>query len=80
MYKKHLKQLRRDIFDCAFDPDICGFATTNELAEASGLSWTTVDNLYRGITKYPRHATIYSLALAIGMDIQYVKEACHTSS
>ena len=76
-YATHLKQLRKDIFEAAFDPDICGFATTNELAEEAGLSWTTVDRLYRGLTKRPHHWTIYRLAKAVKMDIELVKEVIH---
>jgi transcriptional regulator with XRE-family HTH domain len=72
--KGHLKQLRRDIFDAAFDIDICGFTTINSLADAAGLSWTTVDNLYRGRTTEPRYSTIYKLAKAVKMDLRFVKE------
>lgn len=74
-FDKHLNQLRKDLFDAAFDPDVCGFATVNELAEASNLSWATVDNLYRGVTKDPRHRTIYKLAIAIKMDLELVGES-----
>jgi DNA-binding Xre family transcriptional regulator len=73
-FKQHLKQLRKDIFNAAFDEDICGFATVNELADAAGLSWQTVDNLYRGKTFEPRHSTIFKLCKAIQMDINLVEE------
>ena len=73
-YKKHLAQLRKDIFEAAFDPDICGYATINELADNAGLCWQTVDRLYRNLTKRPSHQTIYGLAKAVGMDLQLVKE------
>ena len=74
-YERHLKQVRKDIFEAAFDPDICGFATTNDLAGTSGLNWDTVDNLYRGVTKRPAERTIFQLARAVGMDLALVKEA-----
>ena len=74
-FNQHLRQLRRDIFDAAFDPDICGFATINELANSAGLAWTTVDNLYRGVTKDPKHQTIFKLCKAIQMDLDLAKEA-----
>jgi hypothetical protein len=73
-YKKHLNQLRKDIFEAAFDPDICGYATVNDLADAAGLDWVTVDRLYRGLTKRPAHKTILSLAKAVKMDLTLVKE------
>lgn len=71
-FKSHLKQLRKDIFDAAFDEDICGFSTINELADAAGLSWQTVDRFYRGITFEPRHSTIFKLCKAVQMDITLV--------
>jgi len=67
-----LKQIRKDIFDAAFDPDICGYSTTNELAEEADLCWTTVDNLYRGVTKKPGWFTIVKLAKAVGMDVRLI--------
>ncbi len=72
--KSHLKQLRKDIFEAAFDPDICGFATINQLADKAGLCWQTVDRFYRGVTFEPRYTTVRKLALAVGMDIALVQE------
>jgi hypothetical protein len=74
-YRQHLSQVRSDIFEAAFDPDICGFATVNDLAAEAGLDWTTVDNLYRGVTKRPAHKTVFALARAVKMDLQLVQEA-----
>ncbi len=70
-----LKQIKSDIFEAAFDEDICGFECVNHLAEEAGLSWQTVDNLYRGKTKHPRFETIEKLAKAVGMDLKLVKHA-----
>jgi DNA-binding phage protein len=69
-----LEQIRREIFSVAFDPDICDFATVNDLADEAGLCWATVDNLYRGTTKEPRLSTFFKLCKAVGMDINLVKE------
>jgi hypothetical protein len=47
----------------------------NDLAAEAGLDWTTVDNLYRGVTKRPAHKTIFALARAVKMDLRLVQEA-----
>lgn len=78
-YKQHLNQVRKDIFEAAFDPDICGFATINDLADTAGLAWGTVERLYRNETKRPAHSTIFALARAVRMDIELVKEELATS-
>lgn len=78
-FSQHLKELRQEIFEYAFDPDICGFATINDLATTAGLSWQTVENLYRGVTKEPRHSTMWKLCVATGMDIA-LKEAAKEKS
>lgn len=69
-----LEQIRREIFSVAFDPDICGFSTVNDLADEAGLCWATVDNMYRRQTKEPRLSTFFKLCKAVGMDINLVKE------
>lgn len=69
-----LKRIRKEIFDAAFDVDVCGFQTVNQLADAANLGWTTVDNLRCGSTKEPRLRTIYKLCKAVKMDIALVHE------
>lgn len=72
-FQEHMKQLRKDIFECAFDPDVCAFATVNDLADTAGLAWTTVDNLYRGVTKRPTYHTLWRLCKAIKMPVKYIR-------
>lgn len=72
-FQDHLKQLRKDIFECAFDPEICDFATVNDLADTAGLAWTTVDNLYRGVTKRPTYHTLYRVCKAINMPVKFIR-------
>lgn len=76
--KRFLKRLLREIFDLAFDQEVCAYATIEDLAHASKLCPATVHRLYQGITKEPRLSTIYKLARAIKMDIELVKEAVLT--
>lgn len=73
-WKQYLKQLRKDIFECAFDPDICEFATITDLAYAAGLSVSTVHKLYRGHTFEPRGSTLFKLCKAIQMDVALVQQ------
>lgn len=72
-YAQHLNQLRKDMFECAFDPDICGYATINDLAIAADLDWKTVERLYLGRTKRPAHRTIEQIAKAVGLPIKYTR-------
>lgn len=72
-FKAFLKQTLTDIFDAAFDMDICNF-TLEELASEAGLASSTVRRLYRAETKEPRLHTIFKLCRAIKMDISFVKE------
>jgi hypothetical protein len=80
-FDKKLTQVLSDIFEAAFDPDICAFDTINALAVEANLSWITVQNLYAHYrrpkqgTKEPRFSTIYKLAGAVNMDIQLLNEA-----
>ena len=75
-FKKALDQVRKDIFEAAFDPNICGMGTINELADKAGLAWATVERLYRSKdgTKNPGLRTIFCLAKAVKMDIKLVQE------
>jgi DNA-binding phage protein len=75
-FKKALDQVRKDIFEAAFDPNICAMGTINELADKAGLAWATVERLYRSKdgTKNPGLRTIFCLAKAVKMDIKLVRE------
>lgn len=84
-FNDRLIQVLSDIFEAAFDADICGFDTINSLATTAQLSWTTVANLYAHYrrpkqgTKEPRFSTIYKLAHAVKMDIELLDEALQVS-
>jgi len=79
-WDKFLHQLRKDIFDCAFDIDICGFQTIGDLAAKAGVCYNTVANLFHGITKEPRLHTIFKLCRAIKMDMGLVREGLMTAA
>lgn len=73
-FRQHLRGLLDDIFEAAFDEDICGFNSENDLADAAGVCWGTVHNLYSRQTKEPRHSTIWKLCKAVKMDIELARE------
>lgn len=73
--KNYLRKLLKEIFDLAFDMDVCAFATEGDLARAANLQTVTVQRLRRGITKEPRLSTLYKLAKAIKADLELVREA-----
>jgi DNA-binding phage protein len=73
-YAKWLEEQLSDIFNAAFDEDICGFENINQLAEEANLAWDTVYNLRNHYTRFPQMQTIFKLCLAIKMDINLVKE------
>lgn len=74
-FKTFLKEIVNEIFEAAFDIDICGFSTEEDLATKARMSTSTVNKLRRGITKEPRLSTIYKLAKAIKMDVHLLDEA-----
>lgn len=43
--------------------------TTNQLANLSGITQSTVDNIMRGITKNPKLKTLHKLAVGLDMTI-----------
>ena len=73
-FESHLYNIKREIFDLAFDINVCGFTTINSLATAANLSHATVKRLYEGDTREPRLSTIFKLARAIKMDLGLLKE------
>lgn len=77
MYATYLKRLVRDIFDAAYDDDICGY-TEQELAKRSGLSVSTVYKLRTGRTQDPRHQTIWKLCRAVKMNMKLARAALVT--
>lgn len=72
-FNSWFKQLKDDIFEASFEVTLCNFQNINQLAEAAGLSWMTVQNLYDGTTKGPHLLSIYKLARAVGMDMRCVR-------
>ena len=74
-FQSHLKEIVTEIFDLAFDPDVCGYLTEVDLAAKAGLASPTINRLRRGETKEPRHSTIFKLAKAIKMDLGLLEEA-----
>lgn len=73
-FKRHLREVVSEIFEAAYDMDICNF-TEEELAAKAGLAVTTVWRLRTGQTKEPRYSTIFKLAKAVKMDLGLLKEA-----
>lgn len=73
-FKAFLKQTLTDIFNAAFDADICGFVTEEDLASEARLCVSTVNRLRRGLTKEPRLSTVFKLCRAVKMDLAIVKE------
>ena len=43
--------------------------TTNQLANLSGITQSTVDNIMRGITKNPKLKTLHKLATGLDMTV-----------
>lgn len=80
-FRQAYRQLLTDIFDAAWDPDICNYGTVNELAAAAGLNWVTVSRLWdhccraKTGTQEPRLSTVFKLAKAVGMDLTLAREA-----
>lgn len=72
---QHLRGLVTDIMDAAFDPEVCGFGTEQQLADKARLCLGTINKLRRGITTEPRYTTIYKLAKAVKMDMVLCNEA-----
>jgi transcriptional regulator with XRE-family HTH domain len=72
---EHLfKSIKKKIFEAAFDIDVCGISTINELAEKANLSWQTVERMYEGDTKEPRMRTMFKLAEAIGLTFDLLND------
>lgn len=69
---KEFKALHRvvdQIFEEAYRMDL----SWSELAERAGLSLSTVYNLGNYDTLYPRAATVFQLAQAVGFKVEVVK-------
>lgn len=49
--------------------------TWNQLAVEAGLSYVTVANLGDGLTKFPRFATVWKLAKAVGWELSLSRKS-----
>jgi DNA-binding XRE family transcriptional regulator len=78
-YDKQTQQLLDDIFECAYDPQICGYRK-GEFAQRCNLSEKTIYLLRTQRTKDPRYSTILKMARSVNMDLDLAREALGLSA
>lgn len=72
-YNQAIRQTLDDVFEAAFDRNICGYRKY-ELAMKAGLSYSTIYKLERGATREPRFSTILKLCRAVNMDMTLARQ------
>ncbi len=67
-----IRQVLDDIFEAAYDKDICNFSRA-ELADSARLHYSTIYGLETNKYRVPSFGTIMKLCKAVRMDTQFVQ-------